>query len=119
MTRTRSTKFWFNTVLIALAIIVIGGYSLFQARKMLEGPEISIASPKNGATVNDALVDITGVAKNIKDISLNDRPIFVDEQGNFNEKLLLYPGYNIIKLKATDKFGKETEKEIQNVFISN
>jgi hypothetical protein len=115
----RNNKFWLNVGLASLVILVIGGYSLFQARKLIEGPEISIISPLNGATVMDSLVDITGVAKNINEISVNDRPILIDEQGNFKEKLLLYPGYNIIKLRAKDKFGKEVEKEIQNVYINN
>jgi len=105
--------------IICLIMLIIGSYSLFEARKIMTGPDIAISSPSNGAILYDSLVDVVGVAKNIKEISVNDRPIFIDENGNFNEKLLLYPGYNIIKLKAKDKFGNETEKEIQNILRTN
>jgi len=110
---------WLNIGIIAFFLLSIGGYSLFQARKIIEGPKISILSPTNGTIVRDSLVYIVGVAHNIKEISIDDRSIYVDEQGNFKEKLLLYPGYNIIKLKAKDKFGKEVEKYIQNVYQNN
>jgi hypothetical protein len=115
----RNIQFWLKATLIIILVTFIGSYSVFQARKIMSGPKISIASPHNGATVQDSLIYVAGVAKNIKEISVNDRPIFIDENGNFQEKLLLSPGYNIIKLKAKDKFGKEVQKEIQNVLIQN
>lgn len=115
----RNIQFWLKTGTILLIVLLIGSYSLFQARKIMTGPKISIASPHNGATVRDSLVFVQGVAENIKEISVNDKPIYVDEYGYFQEKLLLSPGYNIIKLKAKDKFGKEIQKEIENVLIIN
>ena len=97
-------------VLIFLAII---GYGLFQARNLLRGPEISISSPINGASYTTAIVMVAGMATNITHISLDDRPIFVDKLGNFSEKLLLAPGYNIIKLEAQDKFGRSKERLLE------
>lgn len=97
-------------VLIFLAII---GYGLFQARNLLRGPEISISSPINGTSYTSAIVMVAGMATNITHISLDDRPIFVDKLGNFSEKLLLAPGYNIIKLEAQDKFGRSKERLLE------
>lgn len=93
--------------------LIIVGYSLFQAQKILRGPVIDIYTPENGATYNQALIEIDGRARNISYLNLNDRPIFTDKDGYFKEKLLLSPGYNIIKLDAMDKFKKYTEKIIQ------
>jgi hypothetical protein len=104
---------------ICLIALLIFGYSAFQAKKIIEGPQISIVSPANGATVHDSLIYVTGIAKNIKEITVNDRTIYIDEQGNFKEKMLLYPGYNIIKLEAKDKFGKEKNKKIDIVLKEN
>ena len=56
------------------------------------------------------------IAKNIKDISLNDRKIFIDEQGNFKEQLLLSYGYNVFKIKANDKFGRSVEKIVEIIY---
>jgi len=109
-------KLIFKTLIIAVFVIIILGYSVFQAQKIIKGPQIAVSSPINGSLVAASSVSITGVAKNISDISLDGRPIFIDESGNFSEKLLLYPGYNVIKLKAQDKFGAVTEKNIELVY---
>ena len=95
---------------LGLVIII---YSLFQAQKLLTGPVIEIYTPQNGATYNQTLIEIDGWAKNVAYLNLDDRPIFTDKAGYFKEKLLLSPGYNIIKLDARDKFKTYTEKIIQ------
>lgn len=95
----------------ALGVIIVS-YSFFQAWKMIQGPVITIYSPENGRTFNQALIEIEGRAKNISHLNLDDRPIFTDKTGYFKEKFLLSPGYNVIKLDATDKFKKYTEKRL-------
>ena len=97
---------------LSLLAIIIVGYSFFQAHKILAGPVINIHTPQNGATYNQTLIEISGQAKNIAYINLDDRKMFTDKNGNFSEKLLLSPGYNVIKLEAWDKFGKQTEKKL-------
>ena len=93
--------------------LIILGYSLFQAQKLISGPIIDIYTPQNGATYNQTLIEIDGRARNVSYLNLNDRPIFTDKNGYFKEKLLLSPGYNIIKLDARDKFKKYTEKRLE------
>ncbi|MDD5318364.1 MAG: hypothetical protein PHF79_00885 [Candidatus Pacebacteria bacterium] len=99
--------------IISIFFLGIVGYSLFQAHKLISGPIIQITSPKNGSTLTQNLVEIKGVAKNTSFISMNDRPIYIDEQGNFSEKLPIYPGYTIINLKAKDRFGSLITKNIE------
>ena len=99
--------------LFSLFGIIIIGYSLFQAQKLILGPIIEIYTPQNGAIYNQTLIEISGRAKNISYLNLNDRAIFTDKDGYFKEKLLLSPGYNIIKLDARDKFKNYTEKRLE------
>ena len=109
-------KLILKILLIVVFVLIIIGYGLFQSQKIIKGPSITLSSLKDGEVVKQSDVDITGVAKNISAISLNDRPIFIDESGNFSEKLMLYPGYNIIKLRAEDKFGSSVEKDVALVY---
>ena len=109
-------KLILKALVIAVFVLVILGYSIFQSQKIVHGPDITITSPISGSTTQESSVEIKGMAKNISEISLDDRPIYIDELGNFSEKLMLYPGYNIIKLKAQDKFGAKTEKTIELVY---
>ncbi len=92
-------------------IIII--YSLFQAWKLITGPVIEIYTPQNGATYNQTMIELYGRALNTAYLNLDDRPIFTDKDGYFREKLLLSPGYNIIKLDATDKFKAYTQKTLE------
>ena len=101
--------------LISLLALIIIGYSIFQAQKLIIGPVIDIYTPQNGATYSQTLIEIYGRAFNTAYINLNGRKIFTDQNGYFKEKLLLSPGYNIIKLDAVDKFKKYTEKTLEVV----
>lgn len=110
-----------STFIIKVAAVVgvgvcIAFYFFYQARDLIQGPSIAIETPQNGASLATPLLEIKGVASNISSITLNDTPIFVDEEGVFKEKILLSPGYNIIKLSALDKFGRKTEKLLQLIF---
>ena len=116
MTDRKDAKAWLKIGFFVGLLILILGYSAFQARKIVGGPELTITSPIITDIVTDPLVRVTGVAKNIKEITLNGTPIYIDEQGNFNEKLVLLAGYNIIELEAKDKFNKETKKTIELSF---
>jgi len=104
-----------RTGVITLLGIIIFGYSLFQAQKLLTGPVIEVYTPQNGATYSQTLIEIGGRALNTAHLNLNGRKIFTDKEGYFKEKLLLSPGYNIIKLDAVDKFKKYTEKTLELV----
>lgn len=105
-----------RTIALFLFIVVIAGYVLFQTRNLIYGPVIVINSPQNGAAVSESLISIDGVAKNISFINLNGGQIFVDEEGKFNQQLLLSRGYNIMTLQAQDKFGRETSKTLELIY---
>lgn len=87
-------------------------YSLFQAKNLIEGPEVVVSEPHNGATLENEMVFVRGSARNIAYIWLNERQIFVNDKGIFEEKLIAPVGYSIIKVRAIDKFGKEAERFI-------
>jgi len=112
----RKLKLSLKIITGSLFLFLILGYSLYQSRNLLMGPVITINEPKNGSTTEEQMIKIAGAAKNIKSISLDDRPIFIDEAGSFSEKLLLSNGYNIIKISAWDKFDKKTDKLIEVVY---
>lgn len=109
-------KLILRILIIAVFVLIIVGYSIFQAQKIVEGPQLTVSTPIDGSVMTQGSVDVVGVAKNISGVFINGRSIVTDESGNFSEKLMLYPGYNIIKLNAEDKFGAKTEKSIEVVY---
>lgn len=102
-----------QTALLVLLVVILIGYSIFQTQKIIRGPIIDVYAPENGTTYSQTLIEISGRARNIAYLNMNGRPIFTDKNGYFSEKLLLSPGYNIIKLDARDKFKNYTEKKLE------
>ena len=102
----------------AVVLIVLGlvFYAYHQSREYLNGPVIEITSPRNGSTVTDSYVEIVGHAKNITFISLNDREITTDTDGNFKEPLLLPEGYTIMTLRARDRWKRERVETLELVY---
>jgi len=98
---------------ISILLLVFLGYTAYEIQRVVFGPKIYVTSPANGATLSESSVLISGTTKNINDISLDDRKIFIDENGNFKEEMILSPGYNVFAIKASDKFGRKTEKIIE------
>jgi len=71
---------------------------------------------QTGIKVENNVLEITGVAKNAVNLTLNDREISVDKNGNFSESIILSLGYNIITIKAKDKFGNVDEKDYKLIY---
>lgn len=98
--------------LVGLLLLASLVYAYIQSRNLIYGPSITVLSPINGSGLDNHLVTIKGVTKNVATLTLNDRQIFPDESGNFLETLVLPSGYTIISIKAADKFGKKTEQTL-------
>ncbi len=105
----------FIRIWIIIGVLTIHlGYAAFQAQTFVKGPRINVDAPQNGQTVVSPLLNVRGSAQNLSFITLNGNKIFTDEQGMFDESILLSPGYNIVTLWAQDRFGRTTEKTITN-----
>lgn len=101
-----------RTILIILIGLGIVGYSVFQARKIIEGPRIAVSAPQDGAVISEKKIEISGNAKNVAFLYFNGRKIFTDDDGLFKEISLLFPGHNTLEFTAQDKFGHAIKKEI-------
>ena len=96
--------------------IIFAIYIISQAQAILFGPRVSIESPRDGAVVSSSVVTLTGTARNAAWISLNDRQIFTDEKGVWEEKLILSPGLSIMTVRVRDRFGREAERQVKIIF---
>jgi hypothetical protein len=107
MTRRPLTAFF-----VVVAVAVLFGYGLFEARRILEGPVITIESPLDGSATSSTGVIIAGEAQNISFLSINDKPSFTNESGHFTKLLSLAPGFTVLTVAATDRFGRKTSRSV-------
>jgi len=108
--KTKNVMFWSKVFLFSLLFLVIGIFGYKNMYYILKGSDINFQI--NKTEVSSSLFDITGVAKNTVFISLNGREIFINQQGEFNEKIALPEGFSVITVLARDKFGKNIEKTV-------
>ena len=104
-------------------IVKIAGFSAFflliiifafsRSKDLIVGVKIKDVNLTDGITVTDNIIKIAGNAKNAVNLNLNGREISIDQEGNFKETIALLPGYNIINIKARDKFGYMDEKNFR------
>ena len=100
---------------LAVFFILIISYAFFRSEDLIFGVKIKNVNlnglpAQSGATISSNIVKVTGNAKNAIKLTLNSREISVDLQGSFNETIALLSGYNIISIRAQDKFGYIDEK---------
>jgi hypothetical protein len=113
-----SFKLLLKTSLVVIFIVTLVVYSYTKSKNLLSGPSITILSPQNGSATSSPAINLKGIARNINAIQLNDRPIFIDEEGNFNELVVLASGYNAFRFNAKDKFGREQVKTVEFVYTA-
>lgn len=105
-------KYW----LIVLISILMLSFIIFQARFLIMGPQITLNEiPPNPQ--NARQLSLQGTAHNISRIWLNDRPIYTDAEGNFEEAIVLENGYTIATLRAEDRYGRMTTVEKELVYV--
>jgi len=109
-------KFWLKMGGLVLLFAVILGYSYFKTKDLFKGVRLTVEGLTDGETIDNSFLKISGTAKKAVYVSINDREIFIDSNGVFNDSLILIPGYNIIEIKARGRFGKEKKKVYQIVY---
>ncbi len=105
-------------VALTLIFFVLVGYTAFQARFLLLGPTVSFQNePESIQTQRQIYLE--GVAKNIVEITLNNRPIYTDKTGYFKEALVLENGYTISTISVRDRYGRTRSYTKEFVYTPN
>lgn len=94
------------------------GYGLFEARRLLEGPSITILSPQSGTATADPLLVIEGMARNISFLTINDKSALTDESGHFTKKMTPPPGVSTVTVHGTDRFGRLASADVHITMLN-
>lgn len=104
---------------IILAVAIVFGYAIFASHNFIEGPKIVVLEPENGSTHSTSTILIRGIIYRSQNVTLNGKSIFIDDEGNFKENTLLFPGYNAVTITAEDKFGRFREYRLELIYKVN
>ena len=102
-----------QAVLLAVIVLIFfAGYLLFQYRDAFLNPPLEISSPKEGV-ISSSQIKVAGTTDPNATIYVNKDAVSVDNDGNFEKVINVFPGKSTITVKAINKFSKETEKDLQ------
>ena len=106
----------FKVGLFSLFFLFIIVYAFFTSKDLIFGVKIINVNIVDGAKMTENVLEIKGNARNAINLTLNGREISIDKTGNFNETIILLPGYNVVNIKAKDKFGHIDEKNYKLIY---
>jgi len=99
-----------------LFLLGILGYIGFQIYQFQNPPTITIQSPDNDESVNEEEISVTGSVDTNSSLFINDQPVEIGTEGNFNYTVTLNPGVNIITILA--KKNNSTQESVETVKVT-
>lgn len=87
-----------------LLVLII--YIFFQYKSAFFSPSLSVLQPAEKAVVNTQELTVQGKTEQNVTLTVNNIPVFVDTDGNYQKAITVFPGSVTITIKATNSFGK-------------
>lgn len=121
--------FWPKALLTPRAIVYfgtilfLGVVSTYLAGRFVPfffAPEIELGSPASENTVvNFQELNVKGKIEWVSALTLQDKEVYIDENGEFQEKIKLSEGINMLVLEGKNIFGRKVEIVRRVVYIKN
>ncbi len=107
------------TYIVLFLLLLVLGFGFYQFRIFITGPKLTVSYPTEIiSTVSADIIHIQGSVKNAAYLYINDRQIYTNPEGFFDETLYLLPGYNPITVKLVGKNNQILLEQYQIVRIS-
>ena len=97
-------KYFFIFLILASIFTYIG----WGVNKIISPPFLLVKTPANNLIVEEMTINVSGQTEKEVDLYINDRPLLIDQQGDFSIDLNLQKGENIIKITAQKKHSKQS-----------
>jgi cytoskeletal protein RodZ len=96
-----------SLVAVALFMVLIFAYLLFQYRSAFISPYLNVSSPKQ-SSVTSQEIKVAGKVDSNASVLVNNEPTSVSDSGEFVKIITMFPGRGTVTIKAKNRFGKET-----------
>ncbi|MDP3727681.1 MAG: hypothetical protein Q8R35_03545 [bacterium] len=90
------------------AIAIVIGFFAYEF-KFLRAPSLELFSPAEDMVADTDAFDVRGASHDPDaDLTLNGRPLYSGETGEFSERIYLVKGVNRLDFEAKNRYGKTT-----------
>lgn len=98
---------YFQITLLSFIFLISFLFIFFEASYLFVPPKLTLSYPKFDLIVNQPSIKIKGQT-NASIVFINNRRVKINKDGEFEARLSLLPGLNIVKIEAENKIGKKT-----------
>lgn len=95
----------FKIAVVASAVFAVVVFFIYQF-KFLRAPDLEISSPDRDISQKEMFFDVHGRSDPDADLTLNGRPLYSGETGEFTERIHLVKGVNRLDFEARNRYGK-------------
>lgn len=74
-------------------------------------PEVTLTAPNNDQWTNEGVIEVSGIAPGAAEVTVNNQPVTLLDNGAFNYELILQEGDNAIRVEVTDEVGNVSIQE--------
>lgn len=101
-------------VVTGLTVLILAGYLVRQYLIFTAAPPLQIFQPQQNQEVQGQEVEVRGRTSPQATVRVNNQPVLVDENGNFQTQVILGGDQtSIIIVRSESRGGKTTERQIQ------
>lgn len=100
-------------IFLGILVVLALAYGGFRAYPLILGPSLVVYYPNDGDIVASSSFEVSGRVSKVKEITIQGRPIAIDQDGHFKEILVAAPPYTILVLTATDFYGTSITKTVR------
>lgn len=98
--------------LVGIFIFGVAAYLYREFQVFVSEPFLAVLEPANGQEIASEETFIVGKTDRDAKLFLNGEPIFVNETGEFRERLRLSLGVNTAEIRVVNRFGKERKQTV-------
>ena len=97
----------FALVLGGMALALTVSFFAYEF-KFLRAPKLEVIIPERDTASSSDVFDVRGRADPDADLTLNGRPLYSGGTGEFEERVYLVKGVNVLEFEAKNRYGKST-----------
>jgi cytoskeleton protein RodZ len=98
---------------LVVILVLLGFFYIYkEVNTFIAEPKLIITWPADGEVIEANKVDVKGFTERDSQLFINDQPVLINDDGEFNESVGLQAGLNTILIKSKNKFGKESTRSV-------
>ena len=114
----RRIRFGFSGLLVLIPIALLLLYVIFQFRYLVLPPPLDVITPGEGERFSSKTITVSGKTDPNGAFTLNNEPVPLDSNGNFEKKITVFPGDVVLQFSIQNRFGKKTIIE-RHIYVNS